>query len=85
MEEPAGDGGVDGALVGVVWHGEEIDGTIDMVEEILLAEDKDKVRLPREEVSCGVGELDRHALEDGDVADDGDGGAGEGVGALGMS
>jgi hypothetical protein len=26
-----------------------------------------------------VGELDRHALEDGNVADDGDGGAGEGM------
>jgi hypothetical protein len=81
LEEPADDGGVDGALVGVVWHGEEVNGAIDVVEEVVLAEEEAKVRLPREEVGRGVGELDRHALEDGNIADDGDGGAGKGVGA----
>jgi hypothetical protein len=35
-------------------------------------EEEAEVRLPRKEVGCGVGELDRHALEDGDVADDSD-------------
>jgi hypothetical protein len=81
LEEPADDGGVDGAPVGVVGHGEEVDGVVDVVEEIVLAEEKAEVRLPGEEVGGGVGELDRHTLEDGDVVDDGDGGAGEGVGA----
>jgi hypothetical protein len=81
LEEPADDGGIDGAPVGVVWHGEEIDGVVDVVEEIVLMEEKAKVCLPGKEVGCGMGELDRHALENGDVADDGDGGAGKGVGA----
>jgi hypothetical protein len=44
-------------------------------------EEKAEVRLPREEVGHSVGKLHRHALENGDVADDSDGGAGEGVGA----
>jgi hypothetical protein len=79
LEEPADDGGIDGAPVRVVWHGEEVDGAFDVVEEIILAEEEAEARLPREEVGRGVGELDRHALEGGDVADDGNGGAGKGV------
>jgi hypothetical protein len=38
LEEPADDGGIDGAPVGVVWHGEEVDGAVDVVEEVVLAE-----------------------------------------------
>jgi hypothetical protein len=73
LEEPTDDGGVDGAPVGVVRHGEEVDGAVDMVEEVVLVEEEAEVRLPREEVGCGVGELDRPSLEDGNIADDGDG------------
>ena len=54
LEEPAGDGGVDGAPVRVVRHGEEVDGAVDVVEEIVLAEEEAEVRLPREEVGRGV-------------------------------
>jgi hypothetical protein len=64
-----------------VRHGEEVDGAVYMVEEIVLAEEEAEVRLPREEIGSGVRELHRHVLLDGDVADDGDGGAGEGVAA----
>jgi hypothetical protein len=74
LEEPADDGGVDGALVGVVWHGKEVDSAVNVVEEIILMNEKIEVRLPGEEVGRGVGELDRHILEDGDITDDGDGG-----------
>jgi hypothetical protein len=81
LEEPTDDGGVDGAPVGVVGHGEEVDDAIDVVEEIVLAEEKAEVCLPGEEVGGGKGELDRHTLEDGDVANDGYGRASEGVGA----
>jgi hypothetical protein len=81
LEELADDGGIDGAPVRVVRHGKEVDGAIDMVEEIVLAEKEAEVCLPHKEVGRGVGELDRHALEDGDVADDGDEGAVKWVGA----
>jgi hypothetical protein len=67
LEELADDGGIDGAPVRVVRHGEEVDGAIDMVEEIVLAEEEAEVCLPHKEVGRGVGELDRHALEDGDI------------------
>jgi hypothetical protein len=75
LEEPADDGGIDGALVKVMRHGEEVDGAIDVVEKIVLTKEEAEVHLPREVVGRSVGELDRHALEDRDVADDGDGGA----------
>jgi hypothetical protein len=81
LEEPADDGGIDGTPVGVVWHGKEVDGAVDVVEEVILMEEEAEVRLPREEVGHGMGELDRHVLEDGNFADDSDGGAGKGVGA----
>jgi hypothetical protein len=79
LEEPADDGGIDGALVGVVWHGKEVDSAVNVVEEIILMNEKIEVRLPGEEVGRGVGELDRHILEDGDITDDGNGGASEGL------
>jgi hypothetical protein len=74
LEEPADDGGIDGALVKVMRHGEEFDGAVDVVEEIVLTKEEAEVRLPRKVFGRGVGELDRHALEDGDIADDGNGG-----------
>jgi hypothetical protein len=80
LEEPADDGGVDGAPVGVVGHGEKIDDAIDVVDEIVLTEKEPEVRLAGEEVGRGVGELHRHALEDRDITDDSDEGSGEGVG-----
>jgi hypothetical protein len=67
LEELADDGGVDGAPVRVVRHGEEVDGAVDVVEEIVLAKEEAEVRFPREEVGRGMGELDRHTLEDGDA------------------
>lgn len=70
-----------GGVVHTANGNDKVDGAVDVVEEIVLAEEEIEVCLPCEEVGRGVGELDRHALEDGDVADDGDGGAGEGVGA----
>jgi hypothetical protein len=78
LEEPADDGGIDGTPVGVVRHGKEVDGAVDVV---VLTEEEAKVRLPCKEVGRGVGELDWHALEDGNIADDGDEGASKGVGA----
>jgi hypothetical protein len=72
LEEPADDGGIDGALVKVMRHGEEVDGAIDVVEEIVLMKEEAEVRIPREVVGRSVGELDRHTLKDGDIADDGD-------------
>ena len=83
LEKPTDDGRVDGQPIGVVRHGEKVDGAVDMIKEIILAEEKAEVRLPREEVCSGVRERHRHALENGDVADDGDGWAGEGVAAPG--
>jgi hypothetical protein len=58
LEEPADDGGVDGALVKVMRHGKEFNGAVDVVEEIVLAKEEAKVRLPREVFGRGVGELD---------------------------
>jgi hypothetical protein len=62
-------------------HGEEVDDAVDVVEEIIFTEEEAEVRILGEEVGHSVGELHRHVRKDGDVANDGDGGAGEGVGA----
>ena len=82
-EEPPYDGGVDGDPLGVVGHGEEVDGPVDMVQEIILVEEEVEVGLSCVEVGCGSGELDGDAFMDRDVTDDGRRGTGEGVATAG--
>ena len=52
LVEPADDGRVESQPVGVVRHGEEVDGAVDMIKEIILAEEEAEVRLPREEFAA---------------------------------
>ena len=68
-EYPADDGGVDGKLVGVAAHGEEVGGAVDVVGEVILAEKEVEVGLPSEEVGSGVREFDRDVLGDADLAE----------------
>jgi hypothetical protein len=81
-EEPADDGGVDRHLVAVVLHGEEVDGAIDVVAEVVLTEEEVEVRLPWMIVVIVVGELDGNMVGDGDVTELG-GGRRRGVGGGG--
>ena len=87
-EEPPDERGVDRGPLGVAHHGAGVDGAVNMIHEVVLAEEQREVRLPRE--VRGVGGVEDHgdACVDVDVADlsrvDGEGvGVGGGVGRHG--
>jgi hypothetical protein len=67
-EEPADDGGVDGEPVGVTVI-EEVDGAINVIAQVVLAEEEVEVRLPGVVVLLGDGELDGDVVGDGHGAD----------------
>jgi hypothetical protein len=46
VEKPADDGGVDRHPVDVVLHGEEVGGAVDVVAEVVFAEEEVEVRIP---------------------------------------
>jgi hypothetical protein len=81
-EEPADDGGVDRHPVAVALHGEEVDGAVDVVAEVVLTEEKVEVHLPWMVVVVGARKLDGNVVGDGDVVEFGGGGR-SGVGGGG--
>jgi hypothetical protein len=81
-EEPADDGGVDRHPVTVALHGEEVDGVVDVVTEVVLTEEEVEVHLPWMVVIVGAGKLDGNVVGDGDVTELG-GGRRRGVGGGG--
>ena len=68
-EEPPDDRGVDRGPLGVAHHGAGVDGAVNMIHEIVLAEGQRKVRIPREVRGVSGIEDDRDAFVDVDVAD----------------
>jgi hypothetical protein len=79
-EELADDGGVDRHPVAVMLHGEEVGGAINVVAEVVLAEEQVEVRLPWMVVVVIAGELDGNVVSDGDIAELGGGRSGGGRG-----
>ena len=62
-EEPADDVGIDGEPVGVA-AGEEVDGVIDVIAQVVLAEEEVEVGPPGVVVLLGDGELDGDVVGD---------------------
>ncbi|EMS51122.1 Alpha-L-arabinofuranosidase 1 [Triticum urartu] len=82
-EEPPDERSVDRGPLGVAYHGVRVDGAVNMIHEIVLAEEERKIRLPRE--VRGVGGIEDYgdAFMDVDVADVGGVWPSEGVGVGG--
>lgn len=68
-EEPPDERSVDRGPLGVVRHGARVDGVVDVIHQIVLAEEEREIGLPR--VVRGVGCVEDHgnAVMDVDIAD----------------
>ena len=75
-EKPADDGGVDGKPVGVAAV-QEVGGAVDVISQVVLAEEEVVVGFPGVVVRLGEGEFDGDVVGDGHGAEVGGVGDGE--------